>query len=123
MKFVEEKNPPFRRLIEETVSLRSNNKKKKKKIISFRMLYIHTYVSRVMFPRNLKGRKKGKKNVCTNRAGGAVKTRRSACGGRGDSWHKKRISLMGNGHLGAQGDLVDRAGDTMPMVPRYTQHP
>lgn len=29
---------------------------------------------------------------------------------------------MGNGHLGAQGDLVDRAGDTMPMVPRYTQH-
>jgi len=66
--------------------------------------------------------KKEKQTVCTNRAGSAVKTRRSPGGGCGNGWHKKWISLMGNGHLGAQGDLVDRAGDTMPMVPRYTQH-
>jgi len=62
------------------------------------------------------------KNICTNRAGGTVKTRRPAGGGCGDSWHEKWISLMGDGHLGAQGDLVDRAGDTVSMVPRYTQH-
>jgi len=29
---------------------------------------------------------------------------------------------MGDGHLGAQGDLVDRAGDTMSMISRYTQY-
>lgn len=58
----------------------------------------------------------------TNREGGIVKTWRSAGGGRGDDWHEKWISLMGDGHLGAQGDFVDRAGDTMPVVPRDTQH-
>lgn len=61
-------------------------------------------------------------NQLHHRAGGAVKTRRSAGGGCGDGWHEKWISLMGDGHLGTQSDLVDRAGDTVPMVPRYTQH-
>lgn len=59
---------------------------------------------------------------CTNRAGGAVKSWWSTGGGCGDGWHEKRIPLMGDGHLGAEGDLVNRAGDTMTMITRYAQH-
>jgi len=59
----------------------------------------------------------------TNRAGCAAKARRSTGGRRGDGWHEEGVSLMSYGHLGAQGDFVDRAGDAVPMVPRDAQHP
>lgn len=52
-----------------------------------------------------------------------MKSRRSAGRGCGDGRHEEWIALMGDGHLGAQGDLVDRAGDAMAMVTRYAQHP
>lgn len=59
---------------------------------------------------------------CTNRAGRAVEAWRADGGRRRDSRYEKRIPLMRDGHLSAQGDFVNRAGDTVPVIARYAEH-
>ena len=46
--------------------------------------------------------------------------RSSGRGGR-DRGHEERVPLVGDGHLGAERHLVDRAGDAMPVVAGDTE--
>lgn len=59
---------------------------------------------------------------CTNRFGRAVKARWADDRRCRDSWYEKRISLVGDGRLGAQGDFVNCASDSMPVITRYAKH-
>lgn len=60
--------------------------------------------------------------LCTNRFGCAVKSGRADDRRCRDSGYEKRVPLMGDGRLRAQRHLVNRAGDSVPVVTGDPEH-
>lgn len=60
--------------------------------------------------------------LCTNRFGRAVKSGRADDRRCRDSGYEKRVPLMGDGRLRAQRHLVNRAGDSVPVVTGDPEH-
>lgn len=60
--------------------------------------------------------------LCTNRFGCAVKSGRADDRRCRDSGYEKRVPLVGDGRLGAQRHLVNRAGDPMPVITGDPEH-